>query len=96
MDLAWMGVAECNGMDRRMFLAPRNPVERDRALAVCAVCPVKTICLMYGLSLEDSVNRYGIFGGETAAQRKEIPLTQDDADLAYRRLLEEWHEATRA
>ena len=39
-----------------------------KAIAVCDVCPIKEVCLAYGLEFED----YGVWGGTTPSQRREM------------------------
>jgi WhiB family redox-sensing transcriptional regulator len=40
-----------------------------RALAVCAMCPVRSVCLLFAL---DTGQRHGIWGGTTAGTRTKI------------------------
>jgi hypothetical protein len=39
------------------------------ALAVCGSCPVRAECVAEALALESTVDRHGIRGGLTAAER---------------------------
>ena len=42
---------------------------KDQAVAVCRRCPVRQECLDYALTYRE---RYGVWGGKTASQRKRI------------------------
>lgn len=64
----WQDDAACAGLDPRLFF-PEPGVSVKDALAICATCPVKTECLDYAMS---NVERFGIYGGTTAKQRKTL------------------------
>lgn len=69
----WQDLAECRGMDPRLFVfqEPRSGV-RDRkvikAKAVCATCPVRAECLDDALGWES----IGVFGGTTEDERRRM------------------------
>jgi WhiB family redox-sensing transcriptional regulator len=46
-----------------------TPEETERALAICATCPVQRECLDYALEARE---RFGIWGGKTEKQRRQI------------------------
>ena len=51
------------------FPHPKDQQGTDIAVAICADCPVRDACLAY--ALEHGIE-HGIWGGETATQRKPI------------------------
>ena len=50
-----------------------------RAKAVCAQCPVRSECLKYAM---DSGLDYGVFGGTTAHERRQLSRQSDGGHLA--------------
>ena len=50
------------------FPGAARPSQHSRAKAICATCPVLEECREHGLSHE----RFGIWGGLTAAERRKI------------------------
>ena len=62
----WVVFAACREADPDFFF-PSNKEEEDRALALCATCPVRIDCLEYALEARE---RFGIWGGLTEKQRK--------------------------
>jgi WhiB family redox-sensing transcriptional regulator len=66
--LTWMDQAGCRDADRDLFFPRRHDVNRraQRALVLCAACPVRSRCLDHALSAPE---RYGIWGGTTARER---------------------------
>lgn len=73
----WYGRAACRGMATDLFYSCMSPVNRARAKAVCASCPVITECLDRAMDEEASdqsptqnmKNRYGVRGGLSAGER---------------------------
>lgn len=65
---SWMEQAACRGMSPedsdRIFFGPNQ--WNNEAVLLCGGCPVQLDCGDYG-----SGEEYGIFGGITAAQRRE-------------------------
>lgn len=56
----WRDQAACQGFPTEMFFPCRGDHEGvKRALAVCAVCPVRQQCTQFAMNLDI---RYGIFG----------------------------------
>lgn len=64
----WRDKASCRDEDPEIFFPmPADHVTEAKALAVCATCPVKALCLAYAMEL---VIPYGIFGGVTQRVRE--------------------------
>jgi len=61
----WMVFSSCRDADPDLFF-PATPGESDHALALCAICPVRSDCLEYALEARE---RFGIWGGLTEKQR---------------------------
>jgi WhiB family redox-sensing transcriptional regulator len=65
----WVVFGACrNATDTETFF-PVTPEETERALAICATCPVQRECLDYALEARE---RFGIWGGKTEKQRRQI------------------------
>jgi len=68
--LAWQRDAACRepGVDPDWFFAAKGDhASMSKALAVCAVCPVREQCLQFALSDPESI---GVWGGTSAKQRR--------------------------
>ena len=70
----WRHRARCRIADADLFFAPdrgepgqTKVVREGRALALCALCPVREDCLQYAL---DTGQGYGIWGGLREDQRR--------------------------
>ena len=72
----WTAQAACQDEDPELFfpISEVGPGARqiERAKAVCARCPVRSECLGYAL---DSGLDHGVFGGTTAAERRNLVRT---------------------
>ena len=70
---AWRDNARCVGMANDVFF-PESLTEArfDKALAVCAKCPVQYECLLLVINLDDVDDRWGVFGGTTPKQRRKM------------------------
>ena len=70
---AWRDNARCVGMATEIFF-PESLTEArfDKALSICASCPVKDQCLMLVIELDDVDDRWGVFGETTPKQRRHI------------------------
>lgn len=64
---AWHQDAACGAVNPELFF-PTGSFSRDRALTICASCPVKKECLDEALHFDD---RNAIRGGLTATERFE-------------------------
>lgn len=73
---SWQSRARCRDSHAHLFF-PRSAVERKeerenrerRAQAICRVCTVTQECLDFALDIQEP---YGIWGGRTEAQRREL------------------------
>lgn len=72
----WRLEAACNGLDPELFFSSEDVENRQErrereaaAKAVCATCTVVDDCLSYALEARE---RYGIWGGLTADERREL------------------------
>ena len=72
----WQERGACRGIDVTLFF-PVVEHEAYEAKAVCSMCPVRVRCLEFALSEGE---RFGIWGGYTTLERKEL--------LAERRAVE--------
>jgi WhiB family redox-sensing transcriptional regulator len=66
----WRDQARCRGVDPAIF----HPPEEDDALAevakaICAVCPVREVCLEHALAFRE---KDGVWGGFTARERRRL------------------------
>lgn len=71
----WVKDAACRGKRASVFFPDhKNPNDSrfDEALAVCAQCSVTQQCLEIVIVLEDTDDRWGVFGGMTPAQRAQL------------------------
>lgn len=64
----WRAEAACREDDVETFFATDDD-SIDAALARCAACPVREVCLEHAL---DAREPYGIWGGTTEAERKRM------------------------
>lgn len=71
--LDWMDDAVCRQVGGEMFF-PENGQDSQQAQAVCRDCPVRSECLDYALTLEDSGVWFvmGVWGGTTQKQRARL------------------------
>lgn len=81
----WQVNAACRGLSAALFFNPDN--ERGRAKrtreadakVVCATCPVAAACLDWALSVREP---YGIWGGKSPADRKDMRTDRAHLSLA--------------
>lgn len=70
MSSTWRDQARCRGMDPQVFHpAEDDEVGAERALAICAVCPVREPCLELAITTKE---KEGIWGGRTALERRRL------------------------
>lgn len=66
----WIDDTACTPDDFDLFFS-RKKNEQDKAIAICNACPVKLQCLRNAVA---NGEEFGIFGGTTPDQRKNIEL----------------------
>ena len=81
----WRSEASCLGMppgevDRIFYPGSYSNKLTAEARAICATCPVKQDCLSFALSLRQGDDTYGIFGGTTPEERKQLRKGTIDSD----------------
>ncbi len=69
IDQRWRDEATCREVDAELFF-PEVGENATAARRVCAACPVRTACLADALDRRDVA--YGIRGGMTPAERREL------------------------
>jgi WhiB family transcriptional regulator, redox-sensing transcriptional regulator len=75
----WQADAACSAEPSDLFFGPdgEKPVQRtdreERALAICARCPVREPCQNHAVGLPET---YGVWGGTTEAVRVAIRRSQ--------------------
>lgn len=72
----WQQSAACRGLPLRWFFGPVS--ETPRALAVCDRCPVRRDCLEWVLGSVLASHDYGVFGGTTEDERKQIRRDREE------------------
>lgn len=73
----WFEYAECEGVDPDLFFPERGGSTKE-AKAVCRACCVREICLEYALV---TVQKFGIWGGESERGRRRIRRQRGIADV---------------
>jgi WhiB family redox-sensing transcriptional regulator len=63
----WWELGKCRDIDTAIFFS-EDGASDSYAKEICAVCPVKTVCLAYALFNNE---RFGIWGGTTAHERRQ-------------------------
>jgi WhiB family redox-sensing transcriptional regulator len=66
--MTWQGDGSCRGVDPEVFF-PISDDDAWRAKEICAVCDVRTDCLVYSLQHRE---RYGVWGGVTERERADM------------------------
>jgi len=75
----WHEYASCRGHDLNVFFPEYNGGEKGFATArkICQSCPVIAECLDNQLRLESFEDQWGMFGGRTPRERKEMRNRRD-------------------
>jgi WhiB family redox-sensing transcriptional regulator len=68
MNLSWRQKGACRGLDPAIFY-PTSEEDAGEAKTICAICPVRELCLEFAL-----VNREhdGVWGGATERERRRM------------------------
>lgn len=75
---AWMDDAACLGMDVDEFFPDHD--QPTAALEACGRCLVRAECLEYALGMSPRWRSYGVWGGLTPTQRRDLTTpTQEPA-----------------
>lgn len=64
----WRQRSACRGIDPEIFY-PATDEEADEAKAICAICPVRQMCLEHALAARE---REGVWGGLTERERRRV------------------------
>ncbi len=64
----WREFARCLGADPDLFY-PVSDDAAEAAKAICAVCPVRELCLEYALTARE---KEGVWGGLTEKERRRV------------------------
>ena len=67
-ELSWRLKGACNGLDPAIFY-PDSDDKADVAVAICAECTVRQMCLEYAVTRRE---KDGIWGGATERERRRI------------------------
>lgn len=83
MSTEWQEHGLCREMDASVFFPPpsfEHKPDREareaQAKAICAECPVRLPCLEWALAVEEP---YGVWGGHSEAERKQILMGKRQA-----------------
>ena len=68
MNQTWRDHAACRGIDPELFY-PVSDEEADPAKEICDLCPVRSACLEWALSVRE---RDGVWGGATERERRRM------------------------
>lgn len=85
-DRAWMIYAACQSYDTAIFFPKAirgRRTDTTEAKKICAMCPVKRICLQYAIAHQIP---YGVWGGKDGYERAEI------ASQNRQKLTQHWFE----
>src|SRR5947209_6868535 len=73
----WHHHAACQDQDPELFFADPSDAQRIQAAKrICAGCPVRLACLVDVLAWEQPSGRYGVVGGLSAQERRQLPPRQ--------------------
>lgn len=71
----WMDDAACAELPPDLWFADTaHWADTRKAVEVCGGCPVRELCLAYGMD-----ERFGVYGGKTVAQRAQLRRSHDAA-----------------
>ena len=65
----WREVGRCKGADPDVFYPEDDEDEGAPAKAICAICPVREVCLEHAITNREKI---GVWGGYTARERRRL------------------------
>jgi WhiB family redox-sensing transcriptional regulator len=65
----WREVGRCKGADPDVFYPEDDEDEGTAAKAICAICPVREVCLEHAVVNREKI---GVWGGYTARERRRL------------------------
>lgn len=72
----WRQHAACQDQDPELFFADPSDAQRIQAAKrMCAGCPVRSACLADVMAWEQPSHRYGVVGGLSAQERRQLQRT---------------------
>jgi hypothetical protein len=76
----WHQHAACQEHDPELFFADPSDVHRIQAAKrICAGCPVRSACLADVMAWEQPASRYGVVGGLSAQERRQLHRTTPES-----------------
>ena len=65
----WREVGRCKGAEPDLFYPKDDEDEGFEAKAICAICPVREVCLEHAIVNREKI---GVWGGYTARERRRL------------------------
>lgn len=76
----WHQHAACHEQDPELFFADSGDAQRIQAAKrICASCPVRLACLHDVMAWEQPSSRYGVVGGLSAQERRQLHRTTHES-----------------
>jgi len=76
----WHHHAACRQQDPELFFTdPSDAQQIQTAKRICAGCPVRSACLADVMAWEQPSSRYGVVGGLSAEERRQLHRTRQSA-----------------
>jgi WhiB family redox-sensing transcriptional regulator len=76
----WHHHAACQAHDPELFFADPSDTQRiQTAKRICTGCPVRSACLADAMAWEQPSSRYGVVGGLSAQERRQLHRTRESA-----------------
>lgn len=89
----WLGESGCRDKDPEDFFMGHGRAGYAEQRKVCFTCPVMELCLWFCMSREDSVHKFGFFGGMSPEERASLRIDKWKASQFYERELEFWNSS---
>ena len=67
--MAWRDKGRCKGIDPTLFYPDDDEDLGEEAKEICAVCPVREMCLEHAITAREKI---GVWGGYTARERRRL------------------------